>query len=105
MTRLATLAVVCSLVLFTSAPAFAKDEKPGGGKPAGGPDTKACQADFEKYCKNVKPGDGRIMVCMQSNMDRLSPECSTAMKEKAAHEKAAREKKMDKKKEADAKSK
>ncbi len=34
-----------------------------------------CKADIEKFCKDIKPGDGRIWTCLKSNNDRLSQEC------------------------------
>jgi hypothetical protein len=98
MTRIISLALACSLLLLTGLPAFARDDKPVKKEAREDARFSACKADMEKYCKDVKPGDGRIMVCMQSNADRLSPECATVMKEKAQHEKAMREKKMGDKK-------
>jgi hypothetical protein len=89
MTRIAT-ALICSLFLFVSAPAFAKDEK---GAKGAAPESTVCQADFEKYCKNVKAGEGRIVACMQGNLDRLSPDCAKMMRDKASQERAVREKK------------
>ncbi|MGZ3578458.1 MAG: cysteine rich repeat-containing protein [Syntrophales bacterium] len=39
----------------------------------------ACKADIEKFCKDIKPGGGRIWVCLKSNGDRLSQECANQM--------------------------
>ena len=39
----------------------------------------ACKADIEKFCKDIKPGGGRIWVCLKSNGDRLSQECANHM--------------------------
>ena len=39
----------------------------------------ACKADIEKFCKDIKPGGGRIWVCLESNGDRLSKECANHM--------------------------
>jgi hypothetical protein len=38
-----------------------------------------CGKDTVKYCKGVRPGQGRIIRCLYHNRDRLSPAC----KEKA----------------------
>ncbi|HXN05584.1 MAG TPA: cysteine rich repeat-containing protein [Nitrospiria bacterium] len=42
----------------------------------------ACKADFEKYCKDVKPGEGRIMQCMKEHEKDFSQACKTHMAEK-----------------------
>jgi Cysteine rich repeat len=36
---------------------------------------EACKEDREKFCKDVKPGGGRIIECMKKNMDQLSEKC------------------------------
>jgi Cysteine rich repeat len=36
----------------------------------------ACKADIEKLCKDIKPGGGRVWVCLKSNRDRVSQECA-----------------------------
>jgi len=45
---------------------------------------KACRADVEKFCPGVKPGEGRIIACLESNSSKLSQECA-AMVAKAAN--------------------
>jgi hypothetical protein len=35
----------------------------------------ACKADFEKFCKDVKPGQGRIVKCMKEHEAELSLAC------------------------------
>jgi hypothetical protein len=78
---------------------FCKDVKPGGGRLANclkaheselSPACKtshdqakarakgvheACADDVQKLCKDVKPGEGRIIGCLKDNSDRLSNEC------------------------------
>lgn len=34
-----------------------------------------CQADIEKFCKDVKPGHGQIAQCMKRHETELSPAC------------------------------
>ena len=49
----------------------------------GGKDPMAvCRADFDKFCKDVKPGEGRQMQCMMDNKSRLSGDCQTLMSKK-----------------------
>jgi hypothetical protein len=37
--------------------------------------TELCQADVQKFCKDIKPGDARIMHCLKEHHDQLSPAC------------------------------
>ena len=42
---------------------------------------KACEADADKHCLNVKAGEGRIVSCLKKNEAKLTKECTTALKE------------------------
>jgi Cysteine rich repeat len=35
----------------------------------------ACMGDYEKYCKGVTPGGGRIIACLAKESDKLTPAC------------------------------
>jgi hypothetical protein len=35
----------------------------------------ACMGDYEKYCKDVTPGGGRIIACLAKSSDKLTPAC------------------------------
>jgi hypothetical protein len=35
----------------------------------------SCQSDFNKYCKGVQPGGGRIIACLSKHESKLSGEC------------------------------
>ncbi len=39
----------------------------------------ACKGDFEKYCKSVAPGGGRIIACLAKQTDKLTPACKTVL--------------------------
>ena len=37
---------------------------------------QACSGDMEKFCKDVQPGQGRILNCLREHSQELSPACS-----------------------------
>lgn len=42
---------------------------------------ESCKDDQEKFCKDIPPGDGRVMACMSKNESKLSEGCKAARKE------------------------
>lgn len=40
-----------------------------------------CRGDLEAFCSNVKPGEGRIIECIDKNMDKVSERCKQAIKD------------------------
>jgi hypothetical protein len=41
--------------------------------------TEGCQQELTTYCKDVTPGEGRIIACLYSVQDKLSPSCEYAL--------------------------
>ena len=41
---------------------------------------KACEADADKFCLEVQPGNGRIVQCLVRNEANLAEQCVTALK-------------------------
>jgi hypothetical protein len=39
----------------------------------------ACMGDYEKYCKGVAPGGGRIIACLAKETDKLTPACKKVL--------------------------
>jgi hypothetical protein len=37
---------------------------------------ETCAGDIKKYCKDVTPGEGRMVYCMQAHEDKISPKCA-----------------------------
>jgi hypothetical protein len=43
-----------------------------------------CKAELESYCKDVTPGQGRILACLYAHGDKLSGKCEFALYDAAA---------------------
>jgi len=39
----------------------------------------ACMGDYQKYCKSVAPGGGRIIACLAKSSDKLTPACQKVL--------------------------
>ena len=42
---------------------------------------QSCEADADKYCLDVEPGEGRIVSCLKKNEAKLDAQCTAALKE------------------------
>lgn len=43
--------------------------------------TSECDDDVKKYCSSVTLGEGRLLVCLDENADKISQRCSVALKD------------------------
>lgn len=70
--------LLSAALLCAPAAAFALEGAEGHGP---------CKADFDKFCKDVQPGEGRIIRCMKEHEGDFSPECKVhlAAKKKDLH--------------------
>jgi hypothetical protein len=68
--RLLVKVVVGGAVLALCSSAQAKGEKGGS----------ACKADVQKLCKDVQPGEGKILGCLKEHQADLSPQCTAQLK-------------------------
>jgi hypothetical protein len=41
----------------------------------------ACEADADKHCLDVQPGQGRLLKCLKVNESQVSQQCITALKD------------------------
>jgi hypothetical protein len=41
-----------------------------------------CKDDIEKFCRDVKPGQGRILKCMREHESELSADCNAVFQKK-----------------------
>ena len=46
---------------------------------------KTCGKDIKKFCRNVTPGQGRILFCMQAYEDKISAKCAFDLRETEAN--------------------
>ena len=40
---------------------------------------EGCSTEYEAYCKNVTPGEGRLLACFYAYSDKLSTRCEYAL--------------------------
>jgi hypothetical protein len=40
-----------------------------------------CRDDLKKYCSDIKPGQGRLLKCIEKNDAKVSSRCKSAMKD------------------------
>jgi Cysteine rich repeat len=45
---------------------------------------EGCAKDIEAYCKNVTPGEGRILACLVAHEDKLSGRCGYVLSDSAS---------------------
>ena len=44
---------------------------------------KGCKVELEKYCKDVTPGEGRVLACLYAHSDKISAKCEYAVYDSA----------------------
>jgi hypothetical protein len=70
--RTTLAAVVASIALSVPAAAVAKGGAKTGRKPAF---LEACKEDRERFCGDVKLGQGRLLLCLKEHQEELKPDC------------------------------
>jgi hypothetical protein len=45
---------------------------------------KGCDKELTTYCKDVTPGEGRVLACLYAHQDKLSGQCEYALYDAAA---------------------
>jgi hypothetical protein len=61
------------LALFAAASISAAAQAQGKGRLA------ACKDDIQKFCASEPKGQGKVKACLESNKDKVSPDCKTAL--------------------------
>jgi Cysteine rich repeat len=52
--------------------------------PPGGP-AAVCKQDVQTLCPGIQPGGGRIVACLKSHAEQVSPDCKAAIKAARGH--------------------
>jgi hypothetical protein len=68
-----TAIVLVAMALLFLAPGIASAQNPVQDALEG------CSNELQSYCSNVTPGGGRLVSCAKAHVDKLSPECVSAI--------------------------
>jgi cysteine rich repeat protein len=81
MKRIIMYLVVCCIVALVGKPAFAQQKGPAEAAAQGLIETvaKGCEKELTTYCKDVTPGEGRVLACLYAHEDKLSGQCEYAL--------------------------
>jgi hypothetical protein len=71
--------MMVALLLLTLPAVAAEDPLQKGVQGALDTFTQGCQQELTTFCKNVTPGEGRILACLYAFQDQLSPKCEYAL--------------------------
>ncbi len=77
MKKLCLVFLAVTVLLFTTVPALAGDNLVQTV-------VNGCQKELETYCKDVTPGQGRVLACLYAHSDKLSGQCEYALYDAAA---------------------
>lgn len=76
------------MLVFASGPVLA-DKHQAGGKSAAMLEksvetfVEGCETELTSFCKDVTPGEGRILACLYAHEDKISPQCDYALLDSA----------------------
>lgn len=77
MKKMITLFGALGLALMLITPALAADDLVESV-------AKGCKKELTSYCKDVTPGEGRILACLYAHGDKLTGQCEYALYDAAA---------------------
>jgi hypothetical protein len=77
MKKLYLVFLAVTMILFTTIPALAGDNLVQTV-------VNGCKKELDNYCKDVTPGQGRVLACLYAHSDKLSGQCEYALYDAAA---------------------
>lgn len=86
MRKIIVLGIVLGLALVVTGTVSAGQKGPADALAEGLIETVStgCEKELRVYCKDVTPGEGRILACLYAHADRLSGKCEYALFDAAA---------------------
>jgi len=72
-----SLMIAVAVAVMISSPALGIDQLTETVK-------NGCQQELSTYCKDVTPGEGRVLACLYAHNDKLSAKCEYALYDAAA---------------------
>lgn len=81
--KLLSVALFSGIISVSSAMA-AEDPLKKGVQGALDTFTQGCQVELTTICKDVTPGEGRLLACLYAFQDKLSPSCEYALYDAAS---------------------
>lgn len=77
------MALIASLAIGLATPVFAAKPRSNAAqlKQMVEKAKTACAGDIDKYCKDITPGEGRIISCLDSRADKLTASCAASKRE------------------------
>ena len=81
MRNVITIGILLCIVIFYAGTLFAQEKGPVEAVAEGLVKTVAtgCEKEILAYCKDVTPGEGRILACLYAHEDKLSGQCEYAL--------------------------
>jgi hypothetical protein len=77
MKKLYLVFLAVTVLLFTTIPALSGDNLVQTV-------VNGCKKELDNYCKDVTPGQGRVLACLYAHSDKLSGQCEYALYDAAA---------------------
>jgi len=86
MRNVITIGILVSITIIFAGTVSAQQKNPAEAVAQGLVETvaKGCQKELAAYCKDVTPGEGRILACLYARADKLSGQCEYALFDAAA---------------------
>jgi hypothetical protein len=86
MRHVITIGILLCVMIICAGTVTAQQKGPAEAAAEGVIETVAtgCEKELVAYCKEVTPGEGRVLACLYAHVDKLSGQCEFALFDAAA---------------------